>query len=109
MGSDHGAIEIMEVPVELARRVGLGLHRHQQLMPDTSLLPTVEAAGYGTPRAIALGQIPPGSSGAQYPEDAIEDASMIDGRSAGLRFLWGEQRLQPLPLCIGQLSSVHTQ
>ena len=33
---------------------------------------------------------------------------MINRRSAGLGFLWGEQRLQPLPLRIGQISSVHT-
>jgi len=55
MGSDHGAIERMEVPVELAGGVGLSLHRRQQLIPDTSLLPTVEAAGHGTPRTIAFG------------------------------------------------------
>jgi hypothetical protein len=55
MGSDPGAIEIMEVPVELAGGVGLGLHRRQQLMPDTSLLPMVEAAGHGTPWTIAFG------------------------------------------------------
>ena len=33
---------------------------------------------------------------------------MINRRSAGFGFLWGEQRLQPLPLRIGQISSVHT-
>jgi hypothetical protein len=33
---------------------------------------------------------------------------MIDGRSACLRFLRGEQRLEPLPLHIGQVASVHT-
>jgi len=55
MGSDHGAIEIIAVSVELAGGVGLGLHRRQQLIPATSLLPTVEAAGHGTPRTIAFG------------------------------------------------------
>jgi hypothetical protein len=33
---------------------------------------------------------------------------MINRRSAGFGFLWGEQRLQPLPLRIGQIASVHT-
>jgi hypothetical protein len=28
---------------------------------------------------------------------------------SSLRFLWGEQRLQPLPLRISQISSIHTQ
>ena len=55
MGADHGAIEIMEVPVELAMGVGLRLHRREELRPDPSLLPAVEAAGHSTPRTIALG------------------------------------------------------
>jgi len=33
---------------------------------------------------------------------------MINRRSAGFGLLWGEQRLQPLPRRIGQISSVHT-
>ena len=98
MGSDDGAIEIMKVPVELALRVGLGLHGREKLRPDPRPLPAVEAAGHGAPWAIALGQIPPGRPSAQNPENAIEDASMINRRPAGLGFLWGEQRLQPLPL-----------
>jgi hypothetical protein len=108
MGSDHGAIDIMHIPVQLAMGVGLGLHCREELLPDASPLPAVEAAGDRAPRAIALGQIPPGSPGAQNPENAIEDTSMINSRSTGLGFLWREQRLEPLPLRIGQVSSVHT-
>jgi hypothetical protein len=93
MGSDHGAIESMEVPVELAMGVGLGLHGRQELIPDARSLPTVEAAGHGPPRPIALGQIPPGRPGAQNPKNAMEDASMINRWSAGLGFLWREQWL----------------
>src|SRR5262245_9612198 len=101
MGSDHGAIEIMDVPVDLAIGVGLRLHRRQELTPDASLLPAVDTTGHGTPRAIAFGQIPPGSPGAKNPENPVEHAAMIDGRPTGLRLLWGEQRLQPLPLRMG--------
>jgi hypothetical protein len=107
MGSDHGAIEIMEVPVDLALGVGLRLHRRQELTPDASLLPAVEATGHGTPQAIAFGQIPPGSPGAQNPENPVENAALIDGRPTGLRFVGGEQRLQPLPWRMGSISSVH--
>ena len=98
----------MDFPVDLAIGVGLRLDCRQELTPDASLLPAVEAAGHGTPRAIAFGQIPPGSPSAQNPENPIENAAMIDGWTTCLRFLWGEQRLQPLPLRMGQISSVHT-
>jgi hypothetical protein len=93
MGSDHRAINIMHVPVQLAMGVGLGLHGRKELRPDPSPLPAVEATGHGAPRAIAFGQIPPGRPGAQNPEHAIEDASMINSRSAGLGFSWRKQWL----------------
>jgi hypothetical protein len=97
----------MEVPIQLAIGVGLRLHRRQELTPDASLLPAVKTTGDRAPGAIAFRQIAPGSAGAQNPEDAMEDASMIHCRSAGLGFLWREQRLQPLPLGVGYVSSVH--
>lgn len=99
----------MAIPVQLASGISLGLHRREELRPEPRPSPAVETAGHGTPRTVPLGQIPPGNSGAQYPENAIEDASVIDGRSAGLRFLWREPRLEPLPLRIRQVSSVHTR
>jgi hypothetical protein len=108
VGSDHGAIDIMAVPVDLAIGVGLRVHGRQQLTPDASLLPAIAAAGHGPPRAIAIGQIPPGSPRVQNPENPVENAAMIDVRPTGLRFLRGEQRLQPLPLRMGSISSVHT-
>jgi hypothetical protein len=101
VGSDHRAIDVVDGPVDLAIGVGLRLHGRQELTPDASLLPAVEATGHGPPRAIALGQIPPGSPGAQNPENPVKNATMIDGRPTGLRFLWGEQQLQPLPLRMG--------
>jgi hypothetical protein len=87
MGADHGAINIVEFPVQLASGISLDLHCREELRPDARPSPAVETAGHRTLWAIALGQIPPGSSSAQYPEDAIEDAAMLDGRSACLRFL----------------------
>jgi hypothetical protein len=41
VGSDHGAIEIMDVPVDLAIGVGLRLHRRQALGPALPSSPTV--------------------------------------------------------------------
>jgi hypothetical protein len=101
MGSDHGAIEIMQGPVQLALGVSLGLHRCEEVRPDPRTLPAVEAAGHGPPWAIAFGEIPPRRTGAQNPEDAIQDASVIDRRPTGFRLLGRKQWLQLLPLHIG--------
>jgi hypothetical protein len=108
MGSDDGAREIMKVPVELALRVGWGVHGREKLRPAPRPLPAGEAAGHGAPRAIALGQITPGRPRAQNPEQAMEDASMLNRRPAGLGVWWGEQRLPPFPWRWSYISSVHT-
>jgi hypothetical protein len=108
MGSEHRAIDRMQVPVQLALGVSSGLHRDQELRPDPSPLPAVEAAGYGPPGAIACGEIPPGGAGAQNPEHAIQDASVINRRPTGFRCLWRKQWLQLLPLRISEIASVHT-
>jgi hypothetical protein len=48
------------------------------------LLRWAEAAGHCAPGAKALGQIPPGSSGAEDLQNAVEDATMIDVRPCRL-------------------------
>jgi hypothetical protein len=85
MGSDHGAIDVMQVPVQLASGIGLRLHRRQELALDARPLPAIEAAGHGTPRTIALGEIAPGSAGAEHPQDAIDDRAMVLGFWGGSR------------------------
>ena len=67
MGSDHRAIDVMDVPVQLASGISLRLHRREELAPNARPLPAVEATGHGAPRAIAFGQIAPGGAGAQKP------------------------------------------
>jgi hypothetical protein len=67
VGSDDGAIAIMDIPVELASRIGVRLSRRHELAPEARPLPAVEATSAGAPRAIALGQIAPGGAGAQHP------------------------------------------
>jgi hypothetical protein len=101
VGSAQRAIAVVDCPVELAIGVGWRLNRRQELTPDASLLPAVEPTGHGTPRALALGQILPGSPRAQNPENPVKHAAMINGWTTALRLLWGEQRLQPLPWRMG--------
>ena len=63
MGSNDRAIDIMNVPVDVALGIGLLLHGLKETLPDTSFLPAIEAAGHGAPTPIALGQITPWGTG----------------------------------------------
>lgn len=98
---------LMNVPVESTFGIGLLLDGLQEMLPDAGFSPAIEAARHGTPRPKALGQIPPGGTPTQYPQDATDDASMVQRRSSGLRFLRRKQRFDPLPLRVGQFFSFH--
>jgi hypothetical protein len=101
MGPDDGAINIVQIPIELAARLGLLLDGVKHVRPEAGPLPAVEATRHGAPGAIARGQVAPGGAGAQNPSDAVHDAAMVYGWPARLRLLGREQRLQPLPLGVG--------
>jgi hypothetical protein len=107
MGPDHRAINVMDGPIELADRIDLLFDGVTHPRPDTGPLPAIEATRDRTPGAIALWQITPGRPSTHNPEDAIQHCTMIMGRPTDLRFLRREQRFEPLPWCIGQISSVH--
>jgi hypothetical protein len=97
MGSNDRAIDRVHRPVQLASGSGLLVDGRKEALPDAGFLPAIEAAGHGAPRTRAFGHIAPGSTGTQQPHDAVEEASMVQSRLAGLRFLRGKQRLEPLP------------
>jgi len=98
---------MMEAPVQLAIRVGLLLQALQDVLPDLSPLPPVEPAGDGLPGAVALGEIPPGCSGAKEPKDGINDGAMILARPPSAWFLGWKERSEPLPLLISEFMSSH--
>jgi hypothetical protein len=107
--ADDGAIHIMDIPVQVPCGVGLLLARGTEASPDACLAPAVEAAGNGLPGAIPFGDSAPGSAGAEEPEDAVEDAAVVSGWAACMRFLWRKQGLSPLPLGISKVMSVHPE
>jgi hypothetical protein len=90
---DDGAIDIMDIPVELSCGVGALLDRGKEASPETCFAPAGEATGNGDPAAIPLGEVTPGGSCADDPQNAIQEASVISGRAACVRFLRGKQRL----------------
>ena len=107
VGADDGAVDEVERPVEPPFRIGLALQRGQDAIPDAGLLPAVEARRDGLPRAVAFGQGAPGTAGAQDPEDAVQDGTVVLGGTAGTGLLRREQRAQALPLHVGQVTRVH--
>jgi len=82
MGTNDRAIDRMDVPIELPGGIASLLQGFQYSLPDPSLLPPIKAAGYRAPRTVPLGEISPGRSGSQYPQDPIHDQAMIFGWTA---------------------------
>ena len=91
--ADDRAIDLVEIPVELLCGIGTLLDRGKEASPEARLAPAIKTAGDGLPGAIPFGHVAPGSTGADEPEDAVEDASMVSGGAAGVRFLWRKQGL----------------
>ncbi len=59
--------------------------------------------------AVAFGQVAPGSSRAQDPENAVDDCAMVFIGPPGVRLLWWKQRFKPLPVLIGKVASGHSR
>jgi hypothetical protein len=108
VGADDGAIEEVQVPIELPGGVSLLRERVKQLLEDPSFLPTVKAARHRPPRAVTLRQVVPGGAGAENPQHPIKEAAMVDSGPSYLRFLGRKQRLEPLLLGIGHVSVHNT-
>jgi len=104
--SDDRPIDEVDAPVHLPGFVRLLLDGREDPIPDPSLPPAPESAVHRRPRAVPLRQVSPRRPGPFAPQDAIDDPSMVGIRPTPLRLLGWEQRLEPLPLLVGQLSSV---
>jgi len=99
MGADCGAVDHLDLAVV---RGADGIH---QPVPLACLSPSHEAVVAGGARPIAFRQVAPRRAGSQYPEDAVQQASVIDaGHTSGLV---GQQRLDHAPLEVGQVVSAH--
>ena len=107
MGTNDSGIDLMDGPLQRASRIGLLLERVQDLLPDAGLPPAIEAAGHCLPGTIARRQPTPGGTGAEDPQDAVDNRPMVVRRATGLGFLGWEQGRQLLPLVVGQVSSIH--
>jgi hypothetical protein len=78
----------------------------QHLGQEAIGVPFVKKPPDGLPGAELLGQIPPGSTGAKYPEDSVEDRASIAWRSTG-RLLFGEKIFDAFPCVIREEIASH--
>jgi hypothetical protein len=76
-----------------------------RLTKDAGWAQSVHQPIHATRPAIPLGDVAPGRTGAEAPEDAVEHTAIIHSRHAAR--LVGQQRLDDLPLEIGQLMATH--
>jgi hypothetical protein len=101
MDPNGGAVDHLDVAVMGS---GDGVHHP---VPNARFAPSHEAIVAGGPSAIALRQVTPWRTGAKYPEDTIQHASIIDARYSTR--LAGQKRLDHAPLEVGQVISAHVE
>ena len=89
--ADAGAIHIVESPVERPGSVGLRWDRGPEARPEAGRAPTGEAAGNGGLAAIPLGEVTPRGTGMEEPQEAVQEASVVSGGAARVRFLRRKQ------------------
>ncbi len=108
MSADDAGIHKVQVPVEQACSIRLGLESFQHTLPEACLTPAIEAARDCSGRSVALGQVCPGRACPEHPEDAVDDGAVVVIGAAGPRPLWGQQGRQALPLLVRQFVASHT-
>ena len=97
---------MLTIPLQLADRIRLGLGVGQQPVPGAVASPAHEPVIAGLPRAVALGQVPPGRAGAQLPQDAVDHRAVVAPTAAAAAVAW-QQRRQLRPRRIGELSAAN--
>jgi hypothetical protein len=90
MCPDDCPIHVVGLPIAWSGTIRLLLDSGTEARPAARLPPTIPTAGDGAPRTISSRHITPGHSGAQEPEDAMQDTAMV-GRWTAL--LGGQEGL----------------
>lgn len=69
---------------------------------NAGTLPKVIATKTGLPGGKIVGKVVPGGIGAELPQDAVEDGTLVDGRTTAQCGRWwrGNERLNKKPLFI---------
>jgi hypothetical protein len=104
VGADAGALGARHLPIALAGGAGLRRHGIPSVLQAPGVPPAGAAARHRAPGARALRHVAPGGAGAPPPYQAVGETAAVARRSAGLRLLGGQQRLQPRPVGVGAVA-----
>jgi len=92
-------------PVSTALDVRKALKGLQNPEPRSVAFPTSESVMAGPPGTVAFGDLTPGGSELDAPENAVQDAAMIRVGMTAFR-IFGEMGLKGLPLDVCEVGSV---
>jgi len=92
---------------ERADIVGLNLERLEYVLPDTALRPASEAVVDGFPRTEPRVQVAPGCTGAEAPNDGVDEFAIAElrNRPRSAREKW----LELLPFRVAEFVTVHSK
>jgi hypothetical protein len=107
MSPNNGGIDKVQVPVNLAAGIRLRLQGGQEALPQAGLAPAIEPTGDGADWTKALGQIAPGRTCAQDPQNAVQDGAVVVVGPSCRRPLGRQKRLKTLPLLLRQIITCH--
>lgn len=101
-GADDRPVDAPKIAVNLAPFIQVVEQRCRDPDPSAVAAPAVEATENCCPRPEALGEITPGRTGVENPEDSIDDSPTVCGRTTrsfatlAAREEWGDA--SPLPI-----------
>ena len=99
---DDSAVHV-DQPLDLADCVALGLGVGQQAVPGAVPAPANEPVVAGLPGRVPRGQITPGRSSAQLPQDAVHHLAVVSPPAAASPVL-RQQRRDPRLCLVGEIA-----
>jgi hypothetical protein len=105
-GSRDRAIDAPQLLVDLAGVEAHGSQTTKNFVQSAVGIPRIEQIPHRGPGLIFLGQVAPGRSGPQYPQDCIDNGASIPWRSPGPSRCWKNIR-NTVPFFIRKLMSRH--
>jgi hypothetical protein len=109
VGADDAGIDTPEVALDETLLIQLQEQGVEDLGPGAVLAPGVEAIVDGFPGSVTFGSVRPRSAGVQMLEDAAHRNAVVLPRVTGTAMMItvGEERLNPLPLGVGEVIAIH--
>ena len=104
-GTDIGAVDEPQVPVDFALSVEADLQGFENAVEGSIASPTAEAVVDGLPFSIAFGEVAPGSAGAEDPEHSVEQSTVVFPFATA--FLFGEKAFEKFPMFVRDFVSRH--